>query len=110
MLQTHIAQTLNLKSILNTPEYKETVDKLIRVPVLYIDDFFKGTVSDADINLAFQILNGRYNDSKKRTIISTELSMEQIFSRDEAIGGRIFERSRGFIVNAPDENFRMRSY
>lgn len=102
--------SVNLKSILNTPEYKEAVDKLIRVPVLYIDDFFKGTVSDADINLAFQILNGRYNDSKKRTIISTELSMEQIFSRDEAIGGRIFERSRGFIVNAPDENFRMRSY
>lgn len=102
--------SVHLKSILNTPEYKEEVDKLIKVPILYIDDFFKGTVSDADINLAFQILNGRYNDSKKRTIISTELSMEQIFLRDEAVGGRIFERSRGFIVSAPDENFRMRAY
>ena len=102
--------SVNLKALLNMPEYKEEVDKLIRVPLLYIDDFFKGTISDADVNLAFQILNGRYNDSKKRTIISTELTMEQIFSRDEAVGGRIFERSRGFIVSAPDENYRMRMY
>ena len=101
--------SVNLKAILNTPEYKEQVDKLIRVPILYIDDFLKGTITDADINLAFQILNGRYNDSKKRTIISTELSMEEIFSRDEAVGGRIFERSRGFIVSTPNENYRMRS-
>ena len=102
--------SVHLKSLLNTPEYKEEIDKLIRVPLLYIDDFFKGTVSDADINLAFQILNGRYNDSKKRTIISSELKIEDIFKKDEAVGGRILERSRGFILVAPDENYRMRMF
>ena len=102
--------SVHLKSILNMPEYKEEIDKLIRVPILYIDDFFKGTISDADINLAFQILNGRYNDSRKRTIISTELKIDEIFKKDEAIGGRILERSRGFILVAPDENYRMRMY
>ena len=101
--------SVHLKALLNTPEYKEEIDKLIKVPLLYIDDFLKGTISDADINLAFQILNGRYNDSKKRTIISTELDMKEIFKRDEAVAGRIYERSRGFIISAPDENFRMRA-
>ena len=102
--------SVNLKSLLNTPEYKEEIDKLIRVPLLYIDDFFKGTISDADINLAFQILNGRYNDSKKRTIISSELRIEDIFKKDEAIGGRILERSNGFILVAPNENYRKRMF
>ena len=101
--------SVNLKSILNKPEYKEEISKLISVPLLYIDDFFKGTISDADINLAFQILNGRYNDSKKRTIISSELKIEEIFKEDEAIGGRILERSHGFVVVSPNENYRKRS-
>jgi DNA replication protein DnaC len=100
--------SVKLKSIVNTPEYQERIKCLTRVQVLYIDDFFKGTVTDADINLAFQILNGRYIDSRKRTIISTELSMENIFSIDEALGGRILERSAEFRIKSPDENYRLR--
>lgn len=89
-------------------EYKRRINTLRNVPVLYIDDFWKGTVSDADINLAFTILNERYNGSGKKTIISTELSMDQIIDKDEAIGGRIAERARGFIIQAPDENWRLK--
>ena len=100
--------SVNLKSIINTPEYKEKIDSLTKVQILYIDDFFKGTVSDADINLAFQILNGRYIDSRKRTIISTERSMEEIFNIDEALGGRILERSAEFRIKSPEENYRLR--
>ena len=100
--------SVHLKSIINTPEYQEKINSLTKVQVLYIDDFFKGTVSDADINLAFQILNGRYIDSRRRTIISTELSMEEIFGLDEAVGGRILEKSAGFRIKSPNENFRLR--
>lgn len=89
-------------------EYKRRINQLRNVPVLYIDDFWKGTVSDGDINLAFTILNERYNSSGKKTIISTELSMEKILAKDEAIGGRIAERAKGYVIQAPDENWRLK--
>jgi DNA replication protein DnaC len=92
-------------------EYQRRINKLKNVPVLYIDDFWKvrdGSLTNADVNLTFEIINARYNDITKRTIISTELMYSDIIRVDEAIGGRIFERSRGFSVKAPDENWRLR--
>jgi DNA replication protein DnaC len=87
--------------------YQAKIKKLKRVPVLYIDDFFKGGASDADIKLAFEILNARYNDTALRTIISSEIDLDGLMRIDEAIGGRIYERSRGFAVMAPGENARL---
>ena len=75
--------------------------------MLYIDDFFKGSVSDADINLAFELLNDRYN-SKRMTILSSERSVEDILELDEAIGSRIYERSKGFYARLPAKNWRLR--
>ena len=88
--------------------YKTRLNKLKTVPILYIDDFFKGGASEADLRLAFEILNARYNNSALRTIISSELDLEAIAELDEALGGRILERSRGFAVKAPAENMRLR--
>ena len=89
--------------------FEEAIKKYRQIPLLYIDDFWKGTVTEADINLAFEILNARYNDPSLRTVISSELSIEKILSIDEAVGGRIVERARGFICKAPEENFRLRN-
>jgi DNA replication protein DnaC len=86
--------------------YAAEIQPLKDVAVLYIDDFLKGKVTDADLNLAFELLNYRYNDAKKRTIISTERSIYEIMELDEALGGRIFERCKGYCVEAPDENYR----
>lgn len=88
--------------------YQAKVKKLKKVPVLYVDDFFKGGASDADKRLAFEILNARYNDTALRTIISSEMTLEAILREDEAIGGRIYERSKGFALRAPAENWRFR--
>ena len=88
--------------------YEAETRKYKQVPVLYIDDFFKGGVTDADIKLAYEILNARYNNEPLRTIISSEMSLEEIGKIDEAISGRIYERARGFILKAPDENYRLR--
>ncbi len=88
--------------------YEAKVKRLKRVPVLYIDDFLKGGFSDADKRLAFEVLNARYNDTAKRTVISSEMDLGDIMKWDEAIGGRIYERSRGFAVKAPDENWRLK--
>lgn len=97
-----------LKSMVNDGEkYQWEINRLRNVPVLYIDDLFKGSISEADINLAFTILNERYNSSGKKTIISTELSINDLIGIDEAIAGRIVEKARGYVIQAPDKNRRL---
>ena len=97
-----------LKALVNErEEYEHTMDELKSIEVLYIDDFLKGTVTDADINIAFELLNARYNSAEKITIISTEKNLGKIIDIDEAIGSRIYERSRGFCLKAPGVNRRL---
>jgi len=102
-------ESVNLKSSITDPEvYEQKIKKIKSVPVLYIDDFFKGNPSEADVRLAFEIINARYNDTAFRTIISSEIDMKKLLSIDEALGGRIYERARGFVIQAPNENYRLR--
>ena len=63
----------------------------------------------ADVNAAFEILNYRYNNQKKLTIISSECTIDDILDIDEAVGGRIFERAKAFSLK-PDKrrNYRLR--
>ena len=96
------------KALMNTEELDEKLDPLKRIKVLYIDDFLKGGCNDADIRLAFEIINDRYNDTRLRTIISTEATLDALLRIDEALGSRIVERSRGYICRAPKENWRLR--
>jgi DNA replication protein DnaC len=104
-----------LKSLVNdTYEYQRRMDELKSVKVLYIDDFLKvqrgQQPTPADINLAFEIINHR--DVKNlRTIISTEKTIDDIISLDEALGGRINRRSRGYQMNIAydrNKNYRLR--
>ncbi len=97
-----------LKSQINSEALEEPLEKLKTVYALYIDDFFKGGSNEADVRLAFEIINARYNNSKLRTIISTEMPLNEILKVDEALGSRIYERSRGFVIAAPKENYRLR--
>lgn len=100
-------ESTSLKAIINTDEYKERIEVLKKIPVLYIDDFFKGGTTEADIRLAFEMINQRYNDSKLRTIISSEYGIETILSKDEALGGRIYERCKNYLLKAPRMNWRL---
>ena len=102
-------ETVLLKALTTDgEEYQRQIRPFKSVPVLYIDDFLKGGHTDADIRLAFEILNSRYNDSQLRTIISSELTLFEILGLDEAVGGRIYERSRGYVLEAPRENWRLK--
>ena len=65
--------------------------------VLFLDDFLKGKPTDADLKYIFEIVNERYL-KKKPFIISTEMSMKQIISWDEAVGSRLVEMSQGNII------------
>lgn len=93
-------------NVTDADRYEEALRTFKRVPVLYIDDFLKGKVTEADLNAAFEIINARYNDASKRTIISSELRLPTIMDMDEAIGSRIYERSKKYYVDAPEENWR----
>ena len=62
---------------------------------------------EADINLAYQLLNERYN-TRRRTIISSERSIEDILRIDEAVGGRIFELAREYCVMTANVNLRLK--
>ena len=85
---------------------------------MYIDDLFKTGKADdntvqkptgADINAAFEIINYRYNNPSLLTIISSELSQDELIDIDEAIGGRIYEKSTAFSIGKNrDRNYRIK--
>ena len=100
-----------LKAKVNDAElYADAVGKLKTIRVLYIDDFLKGNVTEADRNIAFEILNARYIKPECATIISSERTIGQILDWDEAIGSRIAERAKGFTmsVTGSGKNWRLR--
>lgn len=89
-------EAARLKACANDDQYASLVWPLKSVDVLYIDDLFKPTgvnsqPTSADIRLAYEIINYRYNAGNKITIISSERTIDEIFAIDEAIGGRIRE-------------------
>ena len=51
------------------------------------------SVSNADVNTTFKIINHRYNEQLP-TIVSSELSINEISAIDEALGSRIAEMTR----------------
>lgn len=89
------------------------LEKFKRCELLYIDDLFKGRQgaepSDADIRLAFELLDYRYNQSLP-TIISSEFTFAGLLNIDQAIASRIKEKCGPYLVSiAPDasKNYRL---
>lgn len=104
---------------LDADERENMINKYKNAEVLYIDDLFKtgrnpdGTEpkpTAADINIAFEIINYRYCKPDLLTIISSELSINEILNIDEATGGRICERSKVTnIAKDRSRNYRTRN-
>jgi len=118
-------EVVTLKAVVNDEvEYPKLINPLKTVPVLYIDDFFKtgdeldkfGNLvkkrpTQGDINVAFEILNYRYNNDKLITIISSERTIDELLDCDEAVGSRIYQRTKEYCKVCPQDikrNFRMR--
>lgn len=110
-----------LKGVANDPEQREPmINRFKQADVLYIDDLFKTgkemnsqtqRPSSADISTAFEILNYRYCNPDLLTIISTELSGDELLDIDEATGGRILEKAgaNGFSMDKDrSRNYRLR--
>lgn len=101
--------------IFNAEKYEQKISPLKRAKVLYIDDLFKtqgNKLPDPkEFRLAMELLNARYNDPTLITIISTEHPLRRLFQMDEALAGRIAERSKGYVVQIaqqPGRNYRER--
>lgn len=109
-------EVVPLKALVTDDEaYVSTINKLKRVGVLYIDDFFKTergkNPSTADINIAFELLNYRYNNSDLITIISSEMLIDDIIDIDEAVGSRIYQKTKDYclVINYDRaKNYRLR--
>lgn len=114
-----VEESARLKANVNDEAaYYRLLNPLKTCKVLYIDDFFKrkGTtdqVSQADIRLAFELIDHRYADRSLVTILSTERSPEELYDIDEATGSRIYERTRGYqlvIEKDRSKNWRIQPH
>lgn len=89
-----------LKSKVNEPEYKSLISDYQQTDVLYIDDLFKSNATEADIRIAFQLLDYR-SRNRLCTVISSERMSDEIYKINPAIGGRIIEKST--VINIPKD-------
>ena len=115
-----VDESTRLKAIVNDDvKYSELITELKTAEVLYVDDFFK-IVRDgygqelkptaADIKLAYEIINHRYQHPELITIISSERHIGEIEGIDSAVGSRIYEKTRGNAYNiARDKNRNYRT-
>lgn len=101
-------------------QYAKLINPLKSVDVLYIDDLFKMPRSGdgqskppttGDLNVAFEIFNARYNNKNLVTIISCEHYIDDLTSIDEAVGSRIYQRTKDYcniIGRDKSRNYRMK--
>ena len=105
-----------LKANVNDEDFEDEVADYINVSVLYIDDLLKQkytenpTFTEADIKIAFTILNARYLMNKP-TIISSEWDLvNQLLPADEGVFSRVYERCKGnrlTIERKMENNYRL---
>lgn len=89
--------------------YNMELNKFKKARVLFIDDMLKGKVTDADINLLYEIVNYRYLN-KLPLIVSTEKTREELIEFDEAIASRIIEMSKKNIIELKGKELNYRLY
>jgi len=98
------------QNMLDDEYYKKQISKYQTCEVLLMDDLFKGKINETDINIVFEILNYRYLNYLP-IIVSTEFTVERLLSFDEAIGSRIYEMCKDYIVEVgkgKENNYRLR--
>lgn len=86
------------QTVISDPEhYKRIMNKIKTTDCLFIDDLFKGSITETDIKYAYDIINYRYE--KALPIICTcEKNVQEIINIDEAVGSRLAEMAKGHII------------
>lgn len=89
--------------------YEKIVNRYKNAKVLLIDDLFKGNITKSDINIIFEIVNFRYFNNLP-LIVSCEKCMEELLDIDEAIGSRVYEMSKNYLVEIKGRKLNFRIY
>jgi DNA replication protein DnaC len=99
----------SLVGLYNQEEKMIRINQLQTVDILIIDDFLRhrdSKLTENERNLAKAIIDYRYK-AKNITLITSELSINQLLQIDEAIGGRIIERcKKTYFVSVKEDSTR----
>ena len=100
----------NIKqNMLDSVYYNKVMNRYKNARVLFIDDLFKGKISDSDVNIMFELINHRYFNNLP-VIISSECGVDRLLGIDEALGSRLIEMSKGRVVEVRGRNLNYRMY
>lgn len=101
-MQYREAITALKQAICDDETYQRELRKYQGAKLLYIDDLFKGMlkqgqVNDSEMRIMFEIINYRYLNNSP-IMVSSEYGIEKLLGFDEAVGSRIIEMCKGYIV------------
>ncbi len=97
------------QSVTDEENYQKEVNIYKNAEVLLIDDLFKGRITEADINIIYEIVDYRYFKNLPM-IITTEKTIEDLVEIDEAIGSRLYEKSKNYIIEMKGKKLNYRIY
>ncbi len=97
------------QNIMDSEVYERVMSRYKNAKVLLIDDLFKGSVSKSDVNIMFEIVNFRYFNNLP-VIVSCEKDIEKLLEIDEAIGSRLIEMSKDYLVVMKGSKLNFRVY
>ena len=103
------AMTSIKQNMLDKEIYYREIRKYQEAELLFIDDLFKGKITEADINIMFEIINHRYIN-RLPLMISTEKTIEELLNIDEGTSSRIYEMCKDYLVEVKgtENNFRLK--
>ncbi|RKH77003.1 AAA family ATPase [Corallococcus sp. AB032C] len=76
---------------------EQKCDRMKSVEVLFIDDLFKRGATEFEIKTMYSVINYRYLNHKP-IMVSSECLEDDLLEIDEALGSRIIEMCRDYIV------------
>jgi len=103
-----------LKQQIRDEEYQIQLNKYKNAPVLLIDDLFKGStrngqVNESEVGIMFEIINHRYL-KQLPILVSGEYSIDKMIDFDEAVATRIAHMCKGRMVEFSGKELNHRMY
>ena len=100
----------NIKqNMMDSVYYNKVMNRYKNARVLFVDDLFKGKISDSDVNIMFELINYRYFNNLP-LIVSSECGVDRLIGIDEALGSRLVEMSKNYIISIKAKNLNYRLY
>ena len=97
------------QNMMDSVYYNKMMNRYKSARVLFIDDLFKGKITDSDVNIMFELINHRYFNNLP-IIISSECGVGRLLDIDEALCSRLVEMSRGRVVEFRGRELNYRIY